>query len=72
MYHSIYLCIYNYALKNFICLSINISITVLCKTEYVMYLGTSSLMEAAKNGNTDIVKLLLEHEADVNAKNNYG
>ena len=29
-------------------------------------------MEAAKNGNTDIVKLLLEHEADVNAKNNYG
>ena len=37
-----------------------------------MYLGTTSLMEAAKNGNTDIVKLLLEHEADVNAKNNYG
>ncbi len=29
-------------------------------------------MYAAKNGNIDTVKLLLEHGADVNSKDNYG
>ena len=29
-------------------------------------------MYAAENGNTNVVKILLENGADTNAKNNYG
>ena len=29
-------------------------------------------MDAAKRGNTETVKILLEHGADVNARDNYG
>jgi len=34
--------------------------------------GWTALMFAASEGNTDICKLLINHGADVNAKNNYG
>ena len=38
-----------------------------------LYLGSTSLMEAANNGHTEIVKILLEQGADVNHKDNrYG
>ncbi len=37
-----------------------------------LYLGWTSLMHAADNGNSDLVKLLLENKADVNAMDNYG
>ena len=37
-----------------------------------LYLGKTSLMYAAENGNTDTVKILLEHGADVNTKDNSG
>ena len=40
---------------------------------YLYLDGTStSLMYAAGNGSTDVVKLLLENGADINAKNNWG
>ena len=29
-------------------------------------------MYAAREGNTDVVKILLENRADINAKSNYG
>ena len=32
----------------------------------------TSLMWAARDGNTEVVKLLLEHQADVNYKDNDG
>ncbi len=35
-----------------------------------LYLGDTSLMWAAWYGNSDVVKLLLQHGADINAKNN--
>ena len=35
-------------------------------------IGRTSLMKAAMNGHTEIVKILLEHEADVNATDNDG
>ena len=31
-----------------------------------LYLGKTTLMYAAENGNTDIVKTLIDHGADVN------
>ncbi|MGO9568404.1 MAG: ankyrin repeat domain-containing protein [Desulfomonilaceae bacterium] len=34
--------------------------------------GWTALMEAAKTGHLDVVKLLLDEGADVNAKDNYG
>ena len=37
-----------------------------------LYLGKTSLMYAAENGNTDTVKILLEHGADINTKDNSG
>ncbi len=37
-----------------------------------LYLGRNSLSFAAMKGHTAIVKILLEHGADVNAKNNEG
>ena len=37
-----------------------------------LYLGETSLMYAAMFGNTDTVRILLEHGADVNAKDVYG
>ncbi len=38
-----------------------------------IYLGETSLMKAASNGNTDMVKILLEHGADVNSRSDeYG
>jgi ankyrin repeat protein len=37
-----------------------------------LYLGETSLMLAARNGKTDVVKILLEKGADIHAKNNYG
>ena len=37
-----------------------------------LYLGRTSLMYAAWNGNTDTVKILLEHGAEVNTKDNSG
>ena len=36
------------------------------------YLGVTSLMWAAFQGHTDIVKILLENGADVNLQNKYG
>ena len=36
------------------------------------YLGETSLMNAAIQKHTDIVKILLENEADVNIQNIYG
>ena len=33
-----------------------------------LYLGRTSLMYAAQHGNTDTVKILLEHGADVNIR----
>ena len=35
-------------------------------------LGKNSLIHAVKNENTDVVKILLEHGADVNSKDNDG
>ena len=37
-----------------------------------LYLGRTSLMYAAENGNTDTVKILLEHGAEVNTKDKDG
>ena len=37
-----------------------------------LYLGQTSLMLAAESGNTDAVGILLEHGANVNAKNEQG
>ena len=37
-----------------------------------LYLGRTSLMEAAVRGKTDVVKILLENGADINAKDNDG
>ena len=37
-----------------------------------LYLGQTSLTWAAKSNQIDIVKVLLEYEADVNAIDNYG
>ena len=37
-----------------------------------VYLGDTSLMYAASNGYTNIVKTLLENGADVNLQNKYG
>ena len=37
-----------------------------------IYLGETSLMYAAWGGYTDIVKILLENEADVNLQNKFG
>ena len=37
-----------------------------------LYLGETSLMKAAKYGCTNVVKLLLEHGADINAKDEMG
>ena len=34
--------------------------------------GVTSLMQAAKYGNTETVKILLEHGADVNSKDEEG
>ena len=59
LYIYIYLCIYNSTLNYIIYL-------------IYLYLGETSLMLAAWRGNTDVVKLLLEHGADINAKNKYG
>ena len=39
---------------------------------YLLFSGRTSLIKAAENGNMDIVKLLLEHGADINAKNKWG
>ena len=36
------------------------------------YLGETSLMQAAVYGNTETVKILLEHGADINTKNQEG
>ena len=36
------------------------------------YLGRTSLMKAAAYGNTETVKILLEHGADINTKDNDG
>ena len=37
-----------------------------------LYLGKTSLMSGAENGRTDTVKILLEHGADINTKDNSG
>ncbi len=37
-----------------------------------LFKGWTPLIAAAEGGNLDIVKLFLDKEADVNAKNNYG
>ena len=37
-----------------------------------LYLGRTSLMRAAHNGNTEVIRILLEHGADVNHKANDG
>ena len=37
-----------------------------------LYLGETSLMKAAWSGHHDVVQLLLDHQADINAKNNDG
>ena len=37
-----------------------------------LYLGKTSLMVAAENGNTDTVKMIIEHGADINTKDNDG
>ena len=37
-----------------------------------VYPGVSSLIRAAFQGHTDIVKILLENGADVNLQNKYG
>ena len=37
-----------------------------------LYLGETSLMVAAEKGKTEVVRLLLEHKAHVNHKDNYG
>ena len=37
-----------------------------------LYLGWTSLMRAAEDGNTEVVKLLLQHGANVNYKANDG
>ena len=37
-----------------------------------LYLGETSLMQAAENGHTDIVKILLKHGADVNIRDDIG
>ena len=45
------------------------------KTIYVISnisLGKTNLMYAARNGKLEVVKLLLEHNADVQAKSNTG
>ena len=40
----------------------------------IIYLnsGWTSLMYAADNGNSDLVNILLENKADINAMDNYG
>ena len=40
--------------------------------EMYFYLGGNSLMYAADRGHTDIVKILIENEADVNLQANDG
>ena len=37
-----------------------------------LYIGKTSLMEAAMWGKSDTVKILLEHGAEVNTKDKYG
>ena len=37
-----------------------------------LYLADTSLMLEAWRGNTDVVKVLLDHGADINAKSKYG
>ena len=37
-----------------------------------LYLGMTSLMWAVFNGNADVVKILLENGADINAKSDSG
>ena len=43
---------------------------MLSKNKY--YLGKTSLMVAAENGYVDVIELLLECGADINAKDNNG
>ena len=37
-----------------------------------VYLGSTGLMAASWQGHLDVVKVLVENEAEVNAKNNKG
>ena len=37
-----------------------------------LHIGRTSLMNAARSGNTDTVKILLEHGAEVNTKDKDG
>ena len=43
----------------------------ICNLIY-LYLGMTSLIWAARNGNADVVKILLENGADINAKDRHG
>ncbi len=38
----------------------------------ILFLGKTGLIAAAEYGNLDVVKLLLEHGATINAKNKWG
>ncbi len=59
-------------------IALSIFITLLHTREYIMYLtylylGSTSLMNAVlRNSRTDTIKILLEHGAKVNTKDNAG
>ena len=61
---------------SFLYMYISIYLTINHNIKYIiniyLYLGTTSLMRAASHGKTDVVKILLENGADINAKSNNG
>ena len=45
---------------------------MMLKVSFLICLGTTSIMLAAKDGHQEVVKLLLEHGANIEEKDDYG
>ena len=50
------------------CVGVSVLNNLCLYSQYIFQHGWTALMSASKNGRTDLVELLMEHNADVNAR----